>query len=325
MTLGNNEHKFILNNEEYLLTWYDKPKVLKNGVEQKIPPILKAYITYENLPIPLINSNGNQEVPYTLARKILTYFSNDKLQIKETNKRNKQRLTKVILESKECTHHFQKLFDKTSLSSSFKIVMMCSIHKNESFFTNFKEVTFKAISNGQSHFHPDDFMFDDLKTWRTFLQENQLDPNLKRSFELYKRHEYRTLHERYGESFYILSAGWGLIHSEYRLPKYDITFSNYSDNTAKRKPFHEFKDFNQLKSDQSEDIVFIGGRDYLPLFYQLTKHLKNRKIVYYFGDLNNLPKPKHNISSFNFRLFSSKNNRKWHYELAQLFSKGIIP
>jgi hypothetical protein len=264
-------------------------------------------------------------VPYTLARKILAYFSIDKSRSKDPKKKANNKTSTAFLKSDKWTHDSQKFQDNPLLSSSFKIVMMCSSDKNESFFTNFKEITFKAISNGKSHFHPDDFMFDGQKNWRTFLQENQLDPNLIRSFELYKRDEYRALHERFGDSFYILSAGWGLINSEYRLPKYDITFSNYSDNSAKRKTVQQYQDFNQLKSNQSEDVVFIGGRDYLPLFYQLTKHLKNRKIVYYFGDLNTLPKPKHNVSSFNFRLFSSKNNRKWHYELAQLFSKGIIP
>jgi len=73
-----NEHKFELNNEEYLLTWYDKPKLTKNGIEQKVKPLLREYITTKNLPIQIVNSKGNDEVPYTLAGNILKHFSNNK-------------------------------------------------------------------------------------------------------------------------------------------------------------------------------------------------------------------------------------------------------
>ena len=50
-----NEHLFKLNNEEYILTWHDKPRISKYGIEQKILPTLKEYITKENLPIQLVN------------------------------------------------------------------------------------------------------------------------------------------------------------------------------------------------------------------------------------------------------------------------------
>ncbi|MEY3499306.1 MAG: Peroxide stress protein YaaA [Bacteroidota bacterium] len=71
------EHKFKLNNEEYHLTWIDKPRITKKGIEQKILPVLREYIITENLAIQLVNNNGNEEVPYTLARKVLGYFSNE--------------------------------------------------------------------------------------------------------------------------------------------------------------------------------------------------------------------------------------------------------
>lgn len=73
----NNEHKFKLNNEEYHLTWIDKPRITKNGIKQKVLPVLREYIITENLAIQLVNNNGNKEVPHTLARKVLGYFSNE--------------------------------------------------------------------------------------------------------------------------------------------------------------------------------------------------------------------------------------------------------
>lgn len=80
-----NEHKFELNNEEYLLTWYDndKPRLTKQGVKQKILPILKEYISKKKLPIQLVNSNGTKEVPYTLANKVLKLFSDNQFKIKK--------------------------------------------------------------------------------------------------------------------------------------------------------------------------------------------------------------------------------------------------
>jgi len=72
-----NEHEFVLSGETYRLTYYEKPVLTKFGIEQKIKPILRNYIEVNNFPIQLVNSNGNEEVTYTLARKILEYFSNN--------------------------------------------------------------------------------------------------------------------------------------------------------------------------------------------------------------------------------------------------------
>jgi len=80
-----NEHRFELNNEQYLLTWIDKPRLTKNGIEQKILPILIQYIRANNLPIQLINSNGNNEVTHTLSKKILQHFSENTSTPKKTN------------------------------------------------------------------------------------------------------------------------------------------------------------------------------------------------------------------------------------------------
>jgi cytoplasmic iron level regulating protein YaaA (DUF328/UPF0246 family) len=81
-----NEHEFELNNEKYLLTWHenDIPRLTKQGIKQSVLPVLSEYITIKNLPIQLINSNGNKEVPYTLANKVLKLFSNNTFKIKKT-------------------------------------------------------------------------------------------------------------------------------------------------------------------------------------------------------------------------------------------------
>ena len=118
------------------------------------------------------------------------------------------------------------------------------------------------------------------------------------------------------------------------MPNYDITFSGNSKNkSAKRKKKSIYKDFNQFYDvdmvpliSNDEDIIFVGGKDYLELFYQLVQNLPNKKIVYYKGKFPT--KQPLNCQNFIFRYYSHskpKNNTNWHYELAYKISNRIIP
>lgn len=120
-----------------------------------------------------------------------------------------------------------------------------------------------------------------------------------------------------------MSAGWGLVNSEFKLPKYDISFST-SDNKKRKNNINTppiYNDFNQLEVSCEDDIVYVGGKDYLNLFYKLTKNLPNRKIIYY--NSNNAPK-EHN-GNYRYIKFIIKYTRHWHYQLAKDFCNGIIP
>ena len=57
---------------------------------------------------------------------------------------------------------------------------------------------------------------------------------------------------------YILSAGWGLINSEFLTPYYDITFSAAADNYKRRRKADTYRDFCMLPEDVDELIVFFG-------------------------------------------------------------------
>jgi hypothetical protein len=329
-----NEHTFELDNQEYLLTWYDKPRITNNGAEQKVKPLLREYITKKKLPIQLVNSNGNDEVTYTLAGKVLEHFSeskskgkrfvsNDILEKKETPK-NKTKSNEISIPAQNI-----KKQDKLNLSKNFKVVMVCAGRKNNSFFTAYPNENFVNNPENNFEYHPDDIMNNSITSFREYLINNQNDTNLLRAYQLYSRNEYQYLYNKFKKSFYILSAGWGLVNSEFRLPKYDITFSIANKvplNTRRNKNLISpvYDDFNQLNANDKEDIIFIGGKEYLNLFFKLTQNLDNRKIIFYFG-ANNLPMPNRNKKSFIFINYPSNNNRGWHYEVARYFCNYIIP
>jgi len=207
------------------------------------------------------------------------------------------------------------------LSKNFKVVMICAGGKNDSFFTSYPDNNFVNKPNQPNENHPDEIMNDGI-TWREYLLNNQNDKNLLEAYNLYTREEYRWLRMKYKNDFYILSAGWGLVNSEYKFPKYDITFSigvNVAVNTRRNKSLlirPKYYDFNQIDLNNKEDIVFFGGKNYLNLFYSLTMSLNSRKIIFYFGVRPSVPNWVINPINFYFVRYISDNNRGWYYEAA---------
>lgn len=305
-----NEHRFELNNEQYLLTWIDKPRLTKNGIEQKVLPVLIQYIRVNNLPIPLVNSKGNNEVTHTLSKKILQHFSENTSTVKKRTqvKGKKEKKKKESVQS--ITNN-----EELSLSANFKVVMVCAGRKNNSFFTAYPNENFVNESTNNSEHHPDAIMAKGKISWREYLINNQNDKELLEAYNLYTRQEYRSLYNRFKERFYILSAGWGLVKADYKLPNYDITFSMSEENRNKRIFNDEgYKDFNQVDLNDKEDVLFFGGKAYLKLFYNLTQGLDNRKIIFYCGVRPIIPKRVVNPSNFYFVSYESKNKRGWYYE-----------
>ncbi|MGC3998036.1 MAG: hypothetical protein QM767_11305 [Anaeromyxobacter sp.] len=120
-------------------------------------------------------------------------------------------------------------------------------------------------------------------TWRRQLEEansSRENERLCRAFELYQPLAFSRLARRFGvERMFILSAGWGLVRSDYRLPRYDITFSKQAEPYKRRLPGDHYADFNQLPAVPDGPVVFLGGRDYLPLFTTLVRSVKGPVIV----------------------------------------------
>src|SRR5213592_4041525 len=165
-----------------------------------------------------------------------------------------------------------------------KIVIQCSSTKDDlagTFAVNGRRVKF--IAHPELHplidthvlSRPDDQIPVISTTWREHLvayNANDSNPDgLLQAGALYSRPAYRALLRSVGyENLYILSAGWGLIRSDFLLPDYDITFSSQAEGWKRRTKRDAFRDFAHLTSaavGRDETVYFFGGKEYLPLYY----------------------------------------------------------
>jgi hypothetical protein len=62
----------------------------------------------------------------------------------------------------------------------------------------------------------------------------------------------------------------GLIRADFLTPRYDITYSPSAENYKRRRRKDRYHDFCMLPQQLDDDILFFGGKDYLPLFRSLT-------------------------------------------------------
>ena len=210
-----------------------------------------------------------------------------------------------------------------------KIIIQCARSK-------FKEAVKLSSDNGQevvfvadpekfcednhkfAYCHPDDQISTKRKSYREFLVEynNSSENPLKlyRAGDLYQPNIYKELTTNYGyKNVYILSAGWGLLRSDFRIPYYNITFSSAGEPGIKRLKSHKFKDFNHLKENiaESDEFFFFGGISYLPLLYKLTKDLPGYKHINYASK---------NVQKINgFEYIYHKPYTNWHYQCARDF------
>ena len=94
------------------------------------------------------------------------------------------------------------------------------------------------------------------------------DDAVSRVYEVYRR-----LAGHVGvESLFILSAGWELIPASFLLtPDYDITFKPpKGDEYKRRRMTGPYSDFQMLPPGTRGPVIFIGGKEYVPLFASLT-------------------------------------------------------
>jgi hypothetical protein len=121
---------------------------------------------------------------------------------------------------------------------------------------------------------------------------------------------YTGLVDKFGSvNVFVLSAGWGLIRSGFLTPQYDITFSPGADPYKRRRRADRYLDFQQLAS-RDEQVLFLGGADYLPLFCALTAHVQAGRIVYF----NSVRPP--DVPHCRAIRYETTRKTNWHYACA---------
>jgi hypothetical protein len=139
------------------------------------------------------------------------------------------------------------------------------------------------------------------------------------AWQLYENKTYGRLVDRYGpQKVYILSAGWGLIKAEFLTPYYDITFSQSADKYKRRRKADHYRDLRMLPEEANEDILFFGGKDYLPLFCALTSATRGKKTVFY----NSARTPQ--VTGCTLERFETSTRTNWHYECANALLDGML-
>jgi len=201
-------------------------------------------------------------------------------------------------------------------------VLCCSKSKlDNDFYYNNQLVKFiaakpKASSDNILYSTPDDFIPCSEKTWKNLIQE-QSHENLICAYKLYKNSVYRSLFHKFGECFYILSAGWGIIRSSFKIPNYNITFSKQADSLTKRKNDIKWDDFNHLQEDivlkkipEDAIIILFAGVDYHNIFYSLTADIINRRIIM----CKSIPIEKRN--GYEYEKYNERISTNWFYKAA---------
>ena len=161
---------------------------------------------------------------------------------------------------------------------------------------------------------PDD-PADTGRTWRQVLWDYNARPEnslaLLPAYQLYGNPVYRRLVSKFGpRKVFILSAGWGLVSADFLLADYDITFSPMAPPFKRRRKSDSYRDFCMLPDD-CDDVAFVGGKDYLPLFVALSKEVAGDKIILF----NSSVTPLLPIGYKPIR-YDTTTRTNWHYECA---------
>ncbi len=223
---------------------------------------------------------------------------------------------------------------------SCKIVIQCAGSK----YVNAGRLT--TISGEEVHFvahperytqqdkcyKPDDIREGTSSTWREYLElynhKGSNPDQLYKAGDLYKAPIYRALMRKFGaNNVFILSAGWGLIRSDYLLPYYDITFSNQGEPYSKRGSRDRFDDFNQLYDVDirpNESIYFFGGLSYLALYFKLTRNFAARKVIYHAHKGETYNKAATQVRDYVFIPSPYPGSQNWHYKCAEGFINGEV-
>jgi hypothetical protein len=203
-------------------------------------------------------------------------------------------------------------------------VLVCSSKKTKDWFS-YKGKAFKFAASPETapkdkftYYRPDDPIPGENRTWRDLVLNGQSDPalDLVPAYCLYSRDIYRDLYRKFGNRFYILSAGWGIIRADFKIPAYDIAYSEFSNVLNHLKE-------DSAKFDSNSEIILFAGRYYLPPFRCMTKTIPFKKTITLYrkkeaGEKEGFRENTYQ-ESFHYVDYKTDNPRTWVYEAAYKF------
>jgi hypothetical protein len=207
-------------------------------------------------------------------------------------------------------------------------VLCCSSSKTKDRFCyNGQSIKFVAFprmvpQDGVIFHKPDDKIPGTNITWRDLVLNGQNDPKLDLvpAYRLYSRNIYRDIYDKFDNCFYILSAGWGIIRADFKIPAYDITYSTAPNmpKYVKRSDNYGWNDINHLKEDsvkfdRDSEIILFAGSDYVSPFCDMVQSIPYQKKILY--------KSKKVIQrhGFVYEYYKTNKNTTWVYEAAETF------
>ncbi len=183
-----------------------------------------------------------------------------------------------------------------------------------------------APKDNEFYARPDDDSGGGGKSWRHVLLAYNRQPNgnplgLLPAYRLYQNPVYERLVDKLGiENVYILSAGWGLLRSDFLTPYYDITFSPSARGAVAYKRRHkgdQYDDFRMLRQDTQDEILFFGGKDYVPLFCALTQNVNGKREVFHSAGQGPA------APGCMLVKFDTTTRTNWHYECVNALLDGF--
>jgi hypothetical protein len=180
--------------------------------------------------------------------------------------------------------------------------------------------------DGVIFYKPDDRIPGTTKTWRDLVLE-QNEPDLVPAYKLYSHVIYRDLYHVFGNRFYILSAGWGIIRADFKIPAYDITYSPNAPNYAIRTDDIGWNDINHLqedsgKFDSNTEIILFASSYYAPHFCYMAQSIPYNKIVLKYTSNKSENGRVRQVQNCSWTNYYTTQKTNWYYEAAQRFTEN---
>ncbi len=192
--------------------------------------------------------------------------------------------------------------------------------------------------------------FDILPSGNTIYDEvkKQQDANLTPAYLAYTAgcrniiSPYEQCYRNHGNNLFILSTAWGIVRADFKIPKYDVSFSPRADPRVKAKlnsrgdyannhwnsyanaAFNHLKDEidSNLKVNSKKPIVVILARTYLLRFARVYSNsgMSNPLVII---SKTRVPISVENILKNSYIIKKHEqikigNKRQWHYEVMRL-------